>query len=159
MSKGQSVKVSKNDEIRALFIFGLLAVFASIRVQYSQLIVTIGYGSVNLVPLIDMIIILWSLYAFFMVIGLSSDIVGKNTASVFKSVSNVFLQWSYAILAIFMIPIGLTAYGIRFILMALLILVVGIIGLLIVLYKKNFSLRKWWGLIMGQERAKYYKVD
>jgi hypothetical protein len=40
-------EVSRKDEIRALFIFGLLAVFASIRVQNSKFMITIGQGSID----------------------------------------------------------------------------------------------------------------
>ena len=139
----QSEKISRRDEIRALFIFGLLAVLASIRVQNSQLIVTIGFGSVDLIPYIDFIIELWSLYAFFMILGLSGDVIGKRIADSFSGISIVFLQISYFTLAAFAFPLGLIAYGARFVLAIFLIILVGLVGLVIFLDKKHFSFRKW----------------
>lgn len=150
LSMDKSEIVSRKDEIRALFIFGLLAVFASIRVQYSELQVTLGYGTVNLVPIIDDILMLWSLYAFFMVIGLSGDIVGKTVANMFRDISRFFLQWSYIILAVLMIPIGLIAYGERFLLMSLLIILVVVVGLIIAIGSGKLSIRRGLRSIRSQ---------
>ena len=129
MSREQSERVSRNEEIRALFIFGLLAVFASIRVQYQTLTVTYPNGSFNLAPIIDVIIILWSLYAFFMVLGLSGDTIGKSTAIVLKGISKVFLQYSYILLVFFLIPFGLIIYGVRFLLVLFIILAAFIVAI------------------------------
>ncbi len=135
--------VSRTDEIRALFIFGLLAVLASIRVSSSTITeITFPYGKVNITPVIDEIIVLWSLYALFMIIGLSGDVVGKSLASSIRAVSNIFLQLSYIYLAIFLIPIGLVAFGIRFILLLLLFTIALAIGFLLYLYKKDFGWKK-----------------
>ena len=153
MSTDRGERVSRKEETRALFIFGLLAVFASIRVQYSQLLVKLPYGTINLVPIIDNIIILWSFYAFFMIIGLSSDIVGKTTARIFGDVSNVFLQWSFIILGVLMIPFGLLAYGLRLILLFALILIAIVLAVIYVLSTKTLSLRKLFSSFRNREGA------
>jgi hypothetical protein len=127
LSVSDSSDVSRKDEIRALFIFGLLAVFASIRVLNSELNIKLTYGTINFAPILDDLIILWSFYAFFMVIGLSSDILGKTTATIFRDLSKFFLQYSYIILGVLLFPFGIVAYGSRVILIGFLILLIVII--------------------------------
>jgi len=132
--------VDRTEEIRALFIFGLLAVLASFRVSSaSSLEVVFPYGPYNLLPIFDEIIVLWSLYAFFMVLGLSKDSIGITAATVFRRSSKLFLQLSFIFLAIILLPVGFVAYGFRFGLMLLLIVVVLAIGFLLYLYKKDFG--------------------
>jgi hypothetical protein len=144
LQREETERVTRRDEIRALFIFGLLAVLASIRVQYSILNVSFAYGSLNLVPIIDDIIVLWSFYAFFMITGLSRDVVGKTVARVCRGVSTVFLQWSFIILGFLLFPAGLLAYGARMFLFLLLILLAVVIGFVALLSKKRFSFKDWW---------------
>ncbi len=135
-------KVSRNEEIRALFIFGLLAVFAAIRVQYSTLTLTYPYGTINLVPVIDIIIILWSLYAFFMVLGLSEDTIGKSAADTFRGVSMIFLRYSYLTLGTFLVPFGLIVYGLRIIFVLFIILAAVIVFLYVQFSKRPKRLHK-----------------
>jgi len=143
--------VDRTEEIRALFIFGLLAVLASFRVSSaSSLEVVFPYGQINLLPIIDEIIVLWSLYAFFMVLGLSKDSIGITASNAFRGASKVFLQISYILLAFILLPVGFVAYGFRFVLMLLLIVVTLAIGFLLYLYKKDFG----WEMIKS-----YLKKD
>jgi hypothetical protein len=128
LSKDPTVEVSRNEEIRAIFIFGLLAVFAYVKIQYPTLKIGYPYGTINLIPLIDIVIILWSLYAFFMVLGLSKDAIGKS-ATVFRFNATFFLQYSFIILGFFGVLFGFLIYGVRLILLLFMIASTVIIGL------------------------------
>jgi len=64
-----------------------------------------------------------------MVLGLSGDTIGISTATIFKGISNVFLQYSYILLVIFLIPFGLIVYGLRILLVLFIILTALIVAL------------------------------
>jgi hypothetical protein len=141
LSREQSQSSNRKEEIRGLFVFGLLAVLSSIRVQYystnTPMTMEFEYGSFNLLPLLDNIILLWSLYAFFMVLGLSGDVIGNKAANSFRRVSTLFLQWNFIILGSFSIPIGFIAYGYRFSYVLLLIFLAVIVGIIFLLHSKK----------------------
>ena len=82
----------KREELRGLFTLGLLAVLVAIRFQNEKLMVTVGQISFDIIPWINITIGLWAFYAFFMVLGLSDDVVGKTLAETFKHFSKLFLQ-------------------------------------------------------------------
>lgn len=135
MSKELS-KGTKKEEIRGLFVLGLLAVLASVRVQYSTMMVNIGQSSFDIIVFFDLTIVLWSFYAFFMIFGLSEDMIGKTMASVCIDTAKAFLTVNF--LALFTLGFLFTysAYQTRF-LWALGL--VGFFGLLffIVKFKKR----------------------
>jgi hypothetical protein len=128
--------VSRTEEIRAIFIFGLLAVFAYVKTQYPTLELVYTNGSVDIVPLVNILMILWSVYALFMVLGLSRDTIGKM-APIFKNLSRVFLQYSYFLLAIFGLLYGLVIYGYRILPLLLIIGVTIVTALLFYLKEKT----------------------
>jgi hypothetical protein len=66
------------EEIRGVFILGLLAILVSIRFKYEEFPVHIGQFSFNLIGLVDITIGFWILYAYFMILGISEDIIGKK---------------------------------------------------------------------------------
>jgi len=98
LSKKKSSDDTRKEEIRGLFVLGLLAVLSSIRIQNNEMIVGIGQASFNIIPWIDITIVLWSFYAFFMVLGLSEDLIGKSISSSFREVSKTFLGLNYVLL-------------------------------------------------------------
>jgi hypothetical protein len=77
-------------------MLGLLAVLVVIRFQNEKLPVKIGQSSIDFIPFINFTIILWSLYAFFMVLGLSDDVIGKTLAEMFWNLSKLFLQIDFS---------------------------------------------------------------
>lgn len=83
LTREQSSDIKK-EEIRGLFVLGLLAVLASVRLQYNSLMVNIGQGSFNLLVFFDFTIVFWSLYAVFMVFGLSADMLGKTSWRMYR---------------------------------------------------------------------------
>ncbi len=99
--KDESEKFSSSylnrEEIRGLFTLGLLAVVASLRIQYLGRLITIPVSErvVDLTPLFDSTIILWSLYAFFMMLGVSDDILGEKGARALRFISKYYLFFSY----------------------------------------------------------------
>ena len=52
----------------------------------------------NITIFFDAMLSLWSLYAFFMILGLSSDIMGTKTAKTFRRVSRSYLYLSFCLL-------------------------------------------------------------
>jgi hypothetical protein len=136
----------RHEEIRGLFVFGLLAVLASFRIQNSStntLMVQFTYGSLNIIPILDNIITLWSLYAFFVVLGLSRDVIGRTMADSFRKIAKIFLQINFLALGLVSIPIGFAVSGERFIYLLLLIALTVIVGLEFqLLFKTRLSPRR-----------------
>jgi len=66
----QSKTELKREELRGLFVLGLLAILIVIRFQNEKLMVTMGESSFDFIPLITITIVWWSMYALFMVLGL-----------------------------------------------------------------------------------------
>lgn len=103
----------RNEEIRGLFVLGLLAVLSSLRVQSDALMVSIGQLSFNIIPIMDITIILWSFYAFFMVFGLSEDVIGKTASNVFREAAKSFLYFNFIVLVSLSLLLGYIAYPTR----------------------------------------------
>ena len=103
----------KREELRGLFVLGLLAVVASFRIQNEELMIIIEEKSYNVVVFLDVMLVMWSLYAFFMVLAFSEDIVGKKSASMFREVSTNYLYFSFAMLGLLSILFALFVYPTR----------------------------------------------
>lgn len=90
------------ENIRGLFTLGLLAVVATVRIQYlnREITWTINGTPQIITPFFDAMIYLWSFYAFFMVMGLSDDIIGEKTSKIFRRVSRYYLYFSYVLLGL-----------------------------------------------------------
>ena len=103
----------RNEEIRGLFVLGLLAVMVTVRIQTSTIPITLGQLSFDLIPWLDITISLWSLYAFFMVLGLSEDIIGKTVSKMFAETAKSFLRMNFVLLAFISLLLGHYAYPTR----------------------------------------------
>jgi hypothetical protein len=103
------------EEIRGLFTLGLLAVITTIRVQYQTREITIPINGVQYVvtPFFDAMIILWSLYAFFMVLGISDDIIGEKASKGLRRISRYYLYFSFLILGIMAVAFYYTIYPLQ----------------------------------------------
>jgi hypothetical protein len=101
MSNYQSQSRFRREELRGLFALGLLAVVASIRIQSSKIMFTFGGISVNVTDFLDVVLITWSIYAFFMVLGLSTDIIGKKASEYFLKISTQYLYLSFVFVGLF----------------------------------------------------------
>ena len=110
MSREKSSSNFRKEEIRGLFVLGLLAVLASIKVQSDKIVVTIGQMTVDIIPMLDITIILWSLYAMFMVFGLSEDMLGETTANIFRETAKMFLYFNFLVLGVLSFMLGLFAF-------------------------------------------------
>jgi hypothetical protein len=62
--KESSSSLLKKEEIRGLFVLGLLAVMASIRIQNEEITIIFEETSYNVVVFLDVMIVMWSFYAF-----------------------------------------------------------------------------------------------
>jgi hypothetical protein len=95
---GKNSEIEKNEQIRAIFVLGLLAVLASIRTQNATIMANIGNEAFNIIPIIDTMILLMSFYSLFMIFGYSKDMMGENVALFFKNLARSFLIMNFAIL-------------------------------------------------------------
>ena len=111
--KEQEPEDYKSEEIRGIFVLGLLAVLAAIRIQNRQMIVMIGQLTFDVAIFLDVTILFWSLYAFFMVLGLSKDIVGRNLSENFRGVAKACLTMDFVLMAMFTSLFGYYAYPTR----------------------------------------------
>jgi len=109
----EHARETNKEEIRGLFVLGLLAVLASVRVQYSTMIVNIGQDSYDMILFFDITIFTWSLYAFFMVFGLSEDMIGKTIASVCYESAKGFLYFNFLALFVLSFILAYSAYPTR----------------------------------------------
>jgi hypothetical protein len=91
----------RREELRGIFTLGLLAVLVAIKFQNKTLMVIVGKTRVDIIPLINVTIVFWSLFAFFMVLALSRYVIGKTLAGVFQTISKAFLLIYFVLLAIF----------------------------------------------------------
>lgn len=82
-------------------MLGLLAVLSAIRIQDKEMMVQIGQTSFDAIFLLDFTITFWSLYAFFMVLGLSEDVIGKTISSLSRETSKAFLALNFILLIVF----------------------------------------------------------
>jgi len=91
----QSDREGRREELRGIFALGLLAVLVVVRFQNERLMVSVGQSSFDFMPVITVTIMLWSLYAFFMVLGLSDDVIGSSLALMFRNISRLCLQLDF----------------------------------------------------------------
>lgn len=101
--KEEDDSTENNDkrELRGLFTLGLLAVLITVRTRFDNLTLTVGQYSFDFLLYISILITTWSAYAFFMVFGLSEDMIGVNLARVFQTISITFLGVSFIFTVIF----------------------------------------------------------
>lgn len=118
------------EEIRGLYVLGLLAVLASIRIQQSTMNIKIGTSEYSVLPFLDITILLWSLYAFFMVLGFSEDIIGRRGSIAFKETAKLYLMLSFVMLAFLTVMLAIFAYGLRLLWESIILLAIGV-GVLI----------------------------
>jgi hypothetical protein len=120
----------KKEEIRGLFVLGLLAVLVTVKTQQSKIEILINQNLQDVTPFLDVTIMSWSLYAFFMVLGLSDDVIGKSVAGSFKEVATAFLYLNFIVLGFLSLLLGFIALPTRMpwflILLGILALGVGI---------------------------------
>jgi hypothetical protein len=110
------------EEIRGIFALGLLAVLTTVRIQCQNITIPIKGTQYIITPFFDYLIILWSLYAFFMVLGISDDIIGKEACLALRKISRYYLNISFVILGILAVAfyyaiyplqaIGLSVFGV-----------------------------------------------
>ena len=89
---------NKNEEtienLKGLFVLGFLAVLVTVRVQLwtqSELIIRINEFPFDILPRINTIIILWSLYAFFKVFSYSGDLISSIVAEICDGIAQLWL--------------------------------------------------------------------
>jgi len=109
----QSKREEIREQIRGLFVLGLLAVLIVVRYQTEKLMVTIGQSSVDFIPVINLTITLLSLYAFFMILGVSDDVIGKSSAEMFRNLAKYCLKLDFILSAFLGILYFISGYSIR----------------------------------------------
>jgi hypothetical protein len=135
------------EEIRGLFTLGLLAVVTSIRIQYLDKLMTISINEriVDLTSVFDLIIVLWSLYAFLMVLGVSDDMLGEKEARFLRMISRYYLFFSYFVIGFDLIDVYYSLYPLQS--MGITIIMISVIAywLLkrIILFRKDVTDRRY----------------
>jgi hypothetical protein len=147
----QSGTEYRREELRGLFTLGLLAVLVVIRFQNEKLPVKIGQSSIDFIPFINFTIILWSLYAFFMVLGLSDDVIGNSLAEMFRNLSKYCLRLDFILSAILGTLYFILGYSTRS------LWIIGLIGssslCVILLSLRKTKIKKIW------KKPKITKLD
>jgi hypothetical protein len=75
--------------------------------------VTIGQHNLDVTPLINITIVCLSLYAFFMVLGVSDDVIGKHLSEMFRNLSKMCLWLDFSLSAILGIIYFIVGYSAR----------------------------------------------
>ena len=114
-SSEKPTNIYRGEEARGFFVLGLLAVVATIRIQFLNGVITILINGTQYIitPFFDAMIILWSLYAFFMVLGISDDIIGEKASNGFRRISIYYLNISFLILGIMAVAFYYTVYPLQ----------------------------------------------
>ena len=109
------------ENIRGLFTLGLLAIVATVRAQFQSTAITwaVNGKSYDVTIFFDVMIILWAFYAFFMVLGLSDDIIGEKAAKLLRRNSRFYLYFSYFLLGYLAIMFYYSIYPLQAIGLAL----------------------------------------
>jgi lysylphosphatidylglycerol synthetase-like protein (DUF2156 family) len=103
----------KRENLRGIFVLGLLAILIVVRYQNPTLKVTIGQSNPDITPLINITILCLSLYAFFMVLGASDDVIGKHLSEMFRNLSKMCLWLDFSLSAILGIIYFVVGYSTR----------------------------------------------
>lgn len=139
MSNSQSDMDYGREELRGFFVLGLLAVLVVIRFQSEKLMVSIGQSPVDIIPLLNITIILLSLYAFFMVLGISDDVIGKTLAESFRNLSKYFLRLDFLLTGFLGTLYFIIGYGTRAVWIIGFIAAFSLIGVLLSLRKTKLK--------------------
>jgi hypothetical protein len=150
--------------MRGLFSLGLLAIVTAFRIGYKEITVVVDGNSYNVTGFFDIMVILWSLYAFFMVMGLSGDILGENLSRMFRRISRYYLLCSYVFLGFLAIVFYYTMYGIRAIGLSVFVLALVLYwsGKRLYLFRKRWpeqrlSVRFAWNKLVNYLKSEWYQ--
>ena len=105
-----SAKEIRREEIRGLFTLGLMAVLVTLRLKLDPeyAVQFMEFKDIKVCPIIDIILVTWGLYAFFMVFGYSNDLFSSKTCNTFKEIGQGCMLLSIAFLCFIGILIVLT---------------------------------------------------
>jgi len=103
-----SIRAEKLEQIRGLYIIGLLAILVSIKLSYSlnpSISVDIFTDT-----FLTFLISCWAIYSFLMIFGFSQDILPDSLATSFRAYARFWLRLSLAVTIAFIIFISYIAY-------------------------------------------------
>jgi len=92
---------SRREELRGLFIFGVLASLLAGREYYTAVKIPFGTVEIDAVFFADLILLLWGTYAFFMALSISDDVLPnflRPLSKIFATVASVFLMMGIIII-------------------------------------------------------------
>mgnify|MGYP001090432480 CR=1 FL=1 len=114
----------RTEELQALYVLGLIAVLATMKFAAgNSYLVPFGTIQINIIPLVDVILIFWGLYAFLMALGFS---LGESLRAFMIPLSQVFLLFGFFLafaVAIFTFLLGLSPVSYYIAVLALIYLV------------------------------------
>jgi hypothetical protein len=89
----------KDEELRALFVLGVLATLLAGQQYYQGMSISFGILTMPVKDLVNIILLTWGSYAFFMVFALSKDIFPKFINDFSRTLSIAFLYVGSFLLA------------------------------------------------------------
>jgi len=100
----------RREEIRGLFLIGILAILIAYRSQGQKLIFYYSKVEYDLTWIVDMTILFWVLYGIFMVFAFSEDILGEGFSSFFDTIGKVILHFSLVFLIVVSLIFSVSIY-------------------------------------------------
>lgn len=85
----------KREELRGIFTLGLMAVLIAFRISHSEVTSQIFGRTVIFTEIIDFTLLCWSIYAFAIIIWLSSDFLPKNLCEISYAIGLTSLLISF----------------------------------------------------------------
>jgi len=85
----------QREEVRGLFTLGLMAILITLRVTQTEITINLFGHSYIITEIIDITLVCWGIYAFLIVVWLSSDWLPKRWCDLSYVVGTSMLLWSF----------------------------------------------------------------
>lgn len=91
----------RREELRGLFIFGVLASLLAGREYYTAVKIPFGTLEIDAIYFADLILLLWGAYAFFMALSISDDVLPnllRPLSKIFSTVATVLFMMGIVVI-------------------------------------------------------------
>lgn len=99
----------RREELRGLFTLGLMAILIALRIAQTQIVFSfqpLFDRSYNVTSVVDLTLVMWGIYAFMMVVSLSSDVLPERLCRFCHLIGVLFLGLSFLFYYIIAIAIA-----------------------------------------------------
>ena len=91
----QEGRAWRREEVRGIFTLGLMAILVALRVGQPTINLASEGETVAVVGIIDLTLVFWGIYAFSMIISLSTDIFPEKACKISYKIGILFLLASF----------------------------------------------------------------